>query len=83
MSRFYCHIRQGDTLIQDIDGLELPNLDAARTEALDGIRDILAAGIRRGEDGALDDVLLITDEAGRELMTIPFIEALPPRLRQV
>ncbi|MEE1612724.1 DUF6894 family protein [Microvirga sp. CF3016] len=82
MPRYYCHIQQGEKLIQDPNGVELPSLDAARMEAFDGIRDILAAGIRRGDDDALDDVLIITDETGRELMTIPFTEALPPRLRR-
>jgi hypothetical protein len=81
MPQYYRHIQQGGNLIQDPDGVELPNLDAARTEALDGIRDILAACTKRGEDDALDDVIVI-DEAGQELLTIPFPEALPQRLHQ-
>ncbi|MFC5483162.1 DUF6894 family protein [Microvirga aerilata] len=80
MSRYYRHIRQGDRLIQDPEGVELRDLDAARAEAIQGIRDILAEAIKRGTDNPLDDAIVITDEAGRELMTIPFIEALPPRL---
>jgi hypothetical protein len=81
MPWFYRHIRQGDQLIHDTDGIGLTDLDAARAEALEGIRDILAEAIKRGNDGPLDDAIVITNEAGRELMTIPFIEALPPRLR--
>ena len=80
MPRFYRHIRQGGRLIHDSEGVERPDLDAARAEALDGVRDLLAEDIRLGKDDWLDDAVVITDEAGRELMTIPFIEALPPRL---
>jgi hypothetical protein len=81
MPWFYRHIRQGVQLIHDTDGIELTDLDAARADALEGIRDILAEAIKRGTDVPLDDAIVITDEAGRELMSIPFIEALPPRLR--
>ena len=81
MPRYYRHIRQSDQLIHDTDGIELADLDAARADALEGIRDILAEAIKRGNDVPLDDAIVITNKAGRELMTIPFIEALPPRLR--
>ncbi len=80
MPRYYLNIRQGERLLRDPEGIERPDLDAAQVEALDGIRDLLGAAIRQGQDDWLDDALVITDETGRELMTIPFIEALPPRL---
>ncbi|MCB5176587.1 MULTISPECIES: DUF6894 family protein [Microvirga] len=80
MPRYYRHIRQGDQLIEDPDGIELPDLARARAEALAGIRDILAEAIKRGADDSLDDAVVIADETGRELMTVPFIEALPQRL---
>ncbi|WP_404809965.1 DUF6894 family protein [Microvirga lenta] len=82
MPRYYCHIRQGKQLIQDPEGVDLPDLDAAQVQAIQGIRDVLAEGVRRGDGDGLDDVLVITDEAVQELLTIPFIEALPPRFRQ-
>jgi len=53
-----------------------------RAEALDGVRDVLGEAIRCGRDDWLDDAIVITDGTGRELMTIPFIEALPPRLSE-
>jgi hypothetical protein len=83
MPRYYRHLQQGDQLIHDTDGVELSNLDEARADALEGIRDILAEAIRRGHDVPLDDAIIITDEAGQELMTVSFSEALPPRLRRV
>lgn len=80
MPRYYRHIRHCDQLLEDPEGIELPDLDAARSEALDGIRDLLAEAIKHGADDLLGDAIVIADETGRELMTIPFIEALPPRL---
>lgn len=48
MLRYYRHIRQRDVLIEDPDGIELPDLDAARTEAVDGVRDLLSHPTREG-----------------------------------
>jgi len=80
MPRYYRHIRQGDRLIEDPEGIELPDLDAARAEAFDGVRDLLGEAIRQGRDDWLNDSIVITDAAGRELTTFRFIEALPPSL---
>jgi hypothetical protein len=82
MPRYYRHIRQGDRLIDDPEGIDRPNLDAACAEVLDGIRDLLGEAIRRGRDDWLDDAIVITDEIGRGSMTIPFINALPPHLSE-
>lgn len=80
MPRYYRHIRQGDQLIEDPEGIDLADLDAARAEAIEGIRDLVAEAIRQGKEDWLMDGIVIMDEAGRELMRIPFIEALPPQL---
>jgi len=81
MPRYYLYIQRGDQLLQDPDGIECPNIEAARAEAVTGIRDILPEAIKRGADDGLDDVLVIADESGRELIIIPFSEALPLRMR--
>ena len=81
MPRYYLHIQQGGQLPQDPDGIECPNVEAARAEAVAGIRDILAVAIEYGANDGLDGAIVIADESGRELMTIPFSEALPPRMR--
>ena len=80
MPRFYRHMQHGDQLIEDPEGIELPDLDAARTDALRGVRGLLAEAIQKGTDDLLEDVVIITDEAGQELMRIPFSEGLPSRL---
>jgi hypothetical protein len=80
MPRFYRHMQHGDQLIEDPEGIELPDLDAARADALRGVRDLLSEAIRKGTDDLLEDAVIITDGSRRELMRIPFSEGLPSRL---
>jgi len=82
MPRYYRHIRHDGQVIQDPEGIDLPDLEAARAEAIQGIRDILAEAVKSGADDMVDDALVLTDEAGRVLTIIPFIEALPPWMRR-
>ena len=80
MPRFYRHMQHGDQFIEDPEGIELPDLDAARADALRGVRDLLSEAIRKGTDDLLEDAVIITDGSRRELMRIPFSEGLPSRL---
>ncbi len=49
MPRFFFHARDGDQRIDDPEGTDLPDLDAARAEAVVGAREIAAERIKRGE----------------------------------
>jgi hypothetical protein len=70
MPRYYLHIRDGDRLVEDPDGSDLPDLDAARAEALESARNILAAKVKAGE--LIDDKRFeITDAVGTVLAVIP------------
>jgi hypothetical protein len=44
MPRFFLHIQDGDRRIEDPDGSELPDLEAARAEAVSAARDFLRHG---------------------------------------
>ncbi len=82
MPRYFLPILLLDgTLIEDREGFDLPDLDAARREALAGAGEILAHAIRRGRD-LLDEAILITDERGQELDRVAFVEAIPESLRR-
>jgi Domain of unknown function (DUF6894) len=81
MGRFYFHLRAGDELISDDEGLDLPNLSAARREALLCARELLAEAIRSGKH-TVPDVLVIADEEGRALDTVPFGAVLPDQLKR-
>jgi hypothetical protein len=76
MARFYFHMRTGERVDRDTDGAEMPNLEAARAEALQSAREILADAIK-GAKSDLLDCLVIADEKGRELATVSLKDALP------
>jgi hypothetical protein len=46
MPKFYFHVRKGDKLIEDPEGMDFPNLGAARAEAMQAARDIVAENLR-------------------------------------
>ncbi|MDQ0558665.1 hypothetical protein QO004_000440 [Rhizobium mesoamericanum] len=71
MTRYFFHIRDGDDLVEDTDGVELPDHASAREEAVRAAREMLAEKLLLGEriDGELFEV---TDESGRVVETIPF-----------
>ena len=61
MARYFFHIRDEDRLVRDEEGMELPNLDAARKEAVVSAHSIVAEAI--GGDEPLDHVAIeIWDE---------------------
>jgi len=77
MAVYYFHLRDGDALIPDETGMDLPNLNEARREALQAARDMLADQLRAGE--ALDGQRIeITAPNGEVLDVISFREALLP-----
>jgi hypothetical protein len=80
MSRFYFHLRSGEKLIADQEGSDLPDFAAARLEALDAARYILADAIRSGTEN-IPEVFVIADSEGRELETVHLAVVLPERFR--
>jgi hypothetical protein len=76
MARFYFHMRTGEHVDRDTDGIEMPNLEAARAEALGSAREILAEAIKTPKPVFLD-CFVIADEKDRELATVSLKDALP------
>jgi hypothetical protein len=68
MPRYFFNIREGFDVDEDEEGVELPDLEAARTEAFATVEEL------RHELGADAQgiELEITDESGRRLLTVPF-----------
>ncbi len=81
MGHFYFHLWAGDQLIRDEEGLDLPDVSAARHEAVESAREILAAAVRAGQ-AKVPDAFVILDEAGRTLDTVPLAEVLPVALKK-
>ncbi len=80
MGRFYFHIRSGEQVIIDQEGMDLPDDSAARQEARAAARQILAEAIRSGREDTPQE-FVITDNEGRELETLPFASVLPKGLK--
>jgi hypothetical protein len=80
MAKFYVHFRNGDQVAIDDEGVDLPDVEAAKDLAIKSAREIVAEAIKHGYSTILDAVV-ITDEAGKDLMTIPATDVLPKSLR--
>jgi hypothetical protein len=74
MARFYLHIRNGGGYAEDFEGQDLPDLDAARLAAIDGVRSVLSEEARQGELDLCGSIE-IADGDGNILLVVPFREA--------
>ncbi len=74
MPRYFFHTRIGDSLIEDPDGAELRDADAAWQAARRTIRGLIAQGGHEAE--LLTAVLEVVDSQGEIVLEFPFSEAL-------
>jgi hypothetical protein len=81
MRRFYFHIRENDKLVTDVEGVDLPDLAAARREAELSAREMLADAIKSGRE-RVPEAFVITDEEGRTLDTLPLSAVLPESFKK-
>lgn len=74
MPCFYFHVCNGTGFVQDEEGQELPDLEAARAAAIKSARSIMASDVQRG---ALDlsSFIEIEDETSQRLHTLCFGDA--------
>ena len=69
MARYYFHIRDSWNLIPDEEGMELPTMNAARTEAYASADDISRAAIQDGLN-VQACAIEIADQAGNILDSV-------------
>jgi Domain of unknown function (DUF6894) len=81
MGRFYFHLRDGDKLRPDDEGVDLPDFSAAKREAVLAARELLAEAIRSGRQ-KVPDAFVIADESGRTLDTVLLAALLPESLKK-
>ncbi|HEY1962160.1 MAG TPA: hypothetical protein VGG69_07070 [Rhizomicrobium sp.] len=77
MRRYYFNFRKGDEISPDRLGMWLPDLGAARDEAIQVWGDLIAVALLSGES-PMDCEYEIADESGEILLTVPLGE--PSRL---
>jgi hypothetical protein len=77
MQQFHLKLRAagGQTLPDDGEMQEFPDLEAARAEAIEGLRELSAELIREGKPFH-DRAVEITDGAGTHLATVQMSDAL-------
>jgi hypothetical protein len=75
MPLFFMNIRNAAGFVLDDEGQELPDLDAARAEAIGGIRSVLAEEVRAGVLN-LHGQIEIRDADDALLAVVPYSEAL-------
>jgi len=79
LPHFHFHVHDHLGLTHDSDGRELPDIEAARHEAVKGVRSILGDEVSRG----LIDLrgrIEVADPDGKVLLAIPYMEAVSLRI---
>lgn len=77
MSRYYLHLRYfGGDVIEDEKGFEFASLAEARDDALTAMQELLAVAIKQGE-GMHIEAIIVSDERGRHVTSVPVVAALP------
>ena len=74
MPRYFMHVCNGMGFIEDPEGVELPDLPAARENAIAGLRDLMAGEMKAGQLNAASFVEIV-DEAGDLLSLVSFQDA--------
>ncbi|MBY5354595.1 hypothetical protein HFO94_13815 [Rhizobium leguminosarum] len=75
MPRFYFNILSEAGSLEDWEGTELPDLDAARMEAVRDARALMSSAVLLGYD-ITSRSIEIRNEAGDILLVLPFSEAI-------
>ena len=77
MPRFYFHVFN-DVIAIDEEGLELPDLETAREQAMESARELVCEGIHKGHLN-LDHRIEVEDEAHNKVLILTYREAFTVR----
>jgi uncharacterized protein DUF6894 len=80
VAKYFFHARDGARLINDVEGMDIPSSECARSQAVLTARELLADAIKSGSDCGFDAVV-VADERGDEIASVRLTEILPKRLR--
>ena len=73
--RYYFHVREGDAITHDIEGIDLPSHHDALEEGREAARQMVAEMVRNQQ--AIDGKTFeIADDSGQVLMSIPFLSVI-------
>ncbi|OYU89586.1 MAG: hypothetical protein CFE29_10935 [Bradyrhizobiaceae bacterium PARB1] len=80
MAQYFLHLVDGDDVICDPEGSDLPSIAAAREQALLSAREILAEAIKLGMQ-RVPRFIVAVSEGGNEVAVIDVREIVPPILK--
>jgi hypothetical protein len=80
MQTYFLRLRTGDVIDDDPEGTVLPDLKAARQEAIRAARELLANAITSGRDDHPDEILIF-DQEDKRLSTVRLADVVPRKLR--
>jgi hypothetical protein len=80
MRRYFFNFRKGDEISRDRRGMWLPDIEAARDEAIQVWGDLIAVALLSGET-PMDCEYEIADDSGEVLLTIPLAEPAASKVR--
>jgi hypothetical protein len=81
MARYYFNFNSGGAVDPDEEGQELPDVSAAAREAELAARQILAEAIKARKPD-VPEAVVVTDESGTEVYSLPFVAVLPKTLKR-
>jgi hypothetical protein len=81
MTRYFFHIRRNGEIVLDEEGDEFASLDDARISAVNAIRELVAAKIKRGLM-ILNEHMEVRDEADALQLVISFHEVIEGQLKR-
>jgi hypothetical protein len=77
MPRYFLHVRNNRDLTSDPEGAEFDNFAEAEQEAVQSARDLMAECLRAGQPIGLGREMVISDDTGAVLSSVPFASAIP------
>jgi hypothetical protein len=76
MPLYFFHIKEENGLLYDPEGSYLPDIEAARAEAIEGARQLISAAVLNGEPMGLGREMQVHDENGRPLLSVRFSDVI-------
>jgi hypothetical protein len=74
MPRYFFNVLEDPELVADLEGSDLPDLDAIRHKAIAAARAILSQWAKK-DTLPLSYAFTVTDKTGKTVLTLPFSEA--------
>jgi hypothetical protein len=81
MPTYYFNLQTGSDLIEDPDGSDLADVEAALSLALESMREMLGHSIRWKTTPP--DRIIVTNDVGREVLSVAVTEVLPEAIRRL